>query len=266
MDPNDTENAGGTQAPAEDLATRLAELKAAGAFPHEDDETAAAEGETNEEEEPADGADASDEGDPEGEDGDDDEQGDDEEGDDDEGDGDDLPLNLDPANEILTKAGVDPANARAELAKDGKLSEATLESLEKAGYPRALVNAYVQGQMAQVAAYETSVQGLVGGAEQYGKLIDWASKNLTPGEVDAFDKAVMSGDLSAATFAVKAVEARMGATKVRKPTKQVQGRTAAALTGFADQGAMMAAMNDPRYQTDANYRRQVERRVGLSSF
>lgn len=261
MDNDTQENAADTEAPAEDLAARLAELKAAGAFPHEDDDEAEttddAAGAEEESEEDS-------EGDPEDvqEDGDDADEGDPEE---EEGE-DDLPLNLDPAAEVLTKAGVDVAAARSELAKDGKLSDATLEALEKAGYPKALVNAYVQGQMAQVAAYETSVQGLVGGAEQYGKLIDWASANLSPGEVDAFDKAVMSGDLSAATFAVKAVEARMGLNKARKPTRQVQGRTAAPLSGFADQAAMMAAMNDPRYSTDPKYRKQVERRVGLSTF
>ena len=58
----------------------------------------------------------------------------------------------------------------------------------------------------------------------------------------------------------------------RKPTRSVTSRAipakpqATKREGFTDRSEMIKAMSDPRYRTDANYRRQVEQKVIDSNF
>ena len=53
-----------------------------------------------------------------------------------------------------------------------------------------------------------SLQQVVGGAEQYGNMIEWAKDNADPNEIELFDKVMEGGDAASAYFAIRAMGQR----------------------------------------------------------
>lgn len=170
------------------------------------------------------------------------------------------------AAEILKVAGLDVKPFSEEFARDGKLSEDSYRKLEEAGFPRSVVDQYIAG--AKVHAVldqqkELEIKGLVGGPDQYTEMVRWASKALTPDEIEAYDTIMHSGDEKAIRFAVMGLQARYAAAEVSEPSF-VQGRaTAAPKRGdvFRSAAEVTAAMRDPRYGKDPAYTRDVEQKL-----
>ena len=101
------------------------------------------------------------------------------------------------------------------------------------------------------------LQSVVGGADNYSKMVQWAASNLSSEEIDMFDAVMDSGNPQAAYFAINSFaqryqdaigfDGRMIAGKA--PTAQPQG--------FKSQAELVAAMSDPRYDSDPAYRQDV---------
>ena len=97
-----------------------------------------------------------------------------------------------------------------------------------------------------------------GGQEQYDQMIGWATDNFSQQEIDMYDHVMDSGDAAAAMFAVQAL---------KNAYRESTGRDGELLTGssappdpsnnFRSQAEVMAAMNDPRYDSDPAYRQDV---------
>ena len=97
-----------------------------------------------------------------------------------------------------------------------------------------------------------------GGQEQYDQMIGWATENFSQQEIDMYDHVMDSGDAAAAMFAVQAL---------KNAYRESTGRDGELLTGssappdpsnnFRSQAEVMAAMNDPRYDSDPAYRQDV---------
>lgn len=91
-----------------------------------------------------------------------------------------------PADEtveaVLARAGMKAEDLATTYQQDGKLTEQQYQSLKAAGYPKPVVDAYVQGQVAQGQLRENQ-QGqirnqateMVGGEQQLNTLLQWAS-------------------------------------------------------------------------------------------
>lgn len=164
----------------------------------------------------------------------------------------------------IAKAGLDVGAFEAEYAEKGELSADSYEKLEKAGISKTMVDAYIQGQAAQVALYENSVTDLAGGTESYEALLKWGSENLSDDEITQFDEAVNSFDLKKASFAVKNLQARMASTEGTPPASQVDGKGRAAAAGYESPAQMEADMNSPRYNTDSAFRAEVYRKLAAT--
>jgi hypothetical protein len=149
-----------------------------------------------------------------------------------------------------------------EFFKTGKLSDNSYGELEQMGFPRALVDQFIAGQQAVIAREEASVFESVGGQPAYEQMIQWAGASLSPAEVDAYNKAVGSGDQAQMMFAVKGLQARYTA-QTREPNF-ISGSKAPPSV-FRSVAEVVAAMSDPRYKTDAAYRSDVERKIAVSN-
>ena len=151
----------------------------------------------------------------------------------------------------------------------GKLTEATAAKLEKAGYPKDVVAAYISGQQAVYDRYADKVKNLVGGEKQYGKLAAWAEKNLSRREKEEYNAAVESGNFARAKFAIEGMKARYTNSE-GKPAKLVKGRTISAKKAtakpFVDQDELIKALDDPRYETDRDFTIKVNRRLMQTDF
>ena len=101
------------------------------------------------------------------------------------------------------------------------------------------------------------LKGLVGGDDGYNNLIKWASENLAESDIDMYDAVMEKGDPLSCFFAVQALSYRY------KDAQPIDGQM---LTGkpavekadvFRSQAEIVAAMHDPRYDSDPAYRNDV---------
>jgi hypothetical protein len=106
---------------------------------------------------------------------------------------------------------------------------------------------------------------MVGGQEQYQNMVGWAAQNLTPEEIQAFDRVVDQGDPFSVYFAVQALNYRF---------LNSEGFEGELLTGreprsggdvFRSTAELVRAMDDPRYDTDPAYRMDIEAKLERSN-
>ena len=147
---------------------------------------------------------------------------------------------------------------------DGKLSEETYNSLEKAGLPRDLVDSYAAGQQALLASEEGQIKSVAQG--NYDAMAEWANENLPQEEIDAFDEVVTGGSISQAKLAVQGLYARYQNEVGAKP-KLTQGAVSGVSTmPFKSMQELARAQSDPRYKSgDKAYHEEIDRRLSVSN-
>ncbi|QBI90000.1 head assembly [Escherichia phage HZP2] len=158
-----------------------------------------------------------------------------------------------------------------EYEENEELSDASYAKLAEIGYTKAFIDSYIRGQEALVEQYVNSIVEYAGGRERFDALYNHLETH-NPEAAQSLDNALTNRDLAT----VKAIINLAGESRAkafgRKPTRSVTSRAipakpqATKREGFADRSEMIKAMSDPRYRTDANYRRQVEQKVIDSNF
>ena len=169
-----------------------------------------------------------------------------------------------PKNSPVT--GFDMTKFADEYTDKGELSENSYTELAKQGLDKSLVNEYIRGQKAIAETQTSKVYETVGGQQKYSELIDWASKNLNEGEQTAFNDLTASGSIDQVKLAVQGLMTRAGMSKVDQQQEMIQGDVNnTAVEQFNSVQQVTEAMNDPRYDKDPVYRKEVERKLGNSS-
>lgn len=157
-----------------------------------------------------------------------------------------------------------------EFAREGKLSEDSYKKLaEQHKLPKAVVDSFIADRIARQEAESTkaaeAVFAEVGGADNYKALAEWARGNLSPEEQAAYNKVVDSGDVAAIKLAVAGLNQKFTAAEGR-PAARLRGTAASShVTPFKNTSEVTAAMNDPRYATEAEYRQEVAQRLMAST-
>lgn len=173
--------------------------------------------------------------------------------------------------ETKDKDEVDPTialitEANNEYFENGnKLSEETLEKF-KSMSSQDLVNAYLEMQKnnpqpntqeADVTQSQINqIQNSVGGENQYQKLMQWAGQNLPEKEVNAFDGLINTGNVDAIQLGVQALKAKFEEANGYEG-RMLTGKAAQTADVFRSQAQLVAAMSDPRYDSDPAYRQDV---------
>lgn len=105
---------------------------------------------------------------------------------------------------------------------------------------------------------------VTGGKKGYNDMIKWALSNVDKSERDMFDAVIDSGDKQAAYFAVQAMNYKYNdAQGVDAPL--LTGKAAAPKApGYKSQAALVAAMSDPKYDSDPAYRQEVMDKLARS--
>lgn len=168
------------------------------------------------------------------------------------------------ADELQSK-GLDLSEFSAEFSQKGELSPESYEKLEKAGYPRNIVDQYVEGQKARAALYESEVKSVAGGDQQFSEMVDWAKSNLTPQEIAAYNKAIDSGDPAQAKLAVSGIYQRFSTARPQEPNL-FKGNTSGPSSDVYESIAQMQKdMSSPDYKTDPAFRAKVQAKLGRSN-
>ena len=109
-----------------------------------------------------------------------------------------------------------------------------------------------------------TLHNVTGGAKGYNDMVKWAVSNIDKSERDMFDAVIDSGDSQAAYFAVQAMNYKYNdAQGVDAPLLTGKAATPKA-PGFKSQAALVAAMNDPKYDNDPAYRQEVMEKLARS--
>ncbi|WP_196599031.1 capsid assembly protein [Pectinatus frisingensis] len=167
--------------------------------------------------------------------------------------------------ELQTK-GVDFDALAKEFDNDGELSQASLDALDKAGYPKSVVDAYINGMQATVDKFVGQVQGFAGGSEGYGQLVKFMESQPVAIR-ESFNATLNTGNLGQIQLAINGIKAQMTAKYgTANPTIMAGANAGNVVTGFANTQDMVKAMSDPRYQTDPKYTRDVIAKVKNAAF
>lgn len=153
-----------------------------------------------------------------------------------------------------------------EVAEKGDLTPESRAKLVALGIPEAVIDAHVQGVQALSTNFEARVHSTVGGPKAYEAMTAWAASNLTPSEIDAFDRAITAGSPDQALLAVQGLNARYRAAVGSEPAGQLGGSgSVAAAGGYASQAEMVRDMKHPHYATDPAFRARVEAKLAATT-
>ena len=153
----------------------------------------------------------------------------------------------------------------AEYADKGELSENSYEELSKMGLDKTLVDNYIQGQQSIANSEVQQVHNIVGGEENYAKVIEFAKNNLSEAEQNAFNETLETGSIEQVKFAVQAISSRAGVS-ANQPQQMINGDSIeTSVDAFESIAQVTQAMNDPRYANDPAFRKKVEEKIARSS-
>jgi hypothetical protein len=171
---------------------------------------------------------------------------------------------LEIADKAVAEAGLDMNTLTEEYSKDGKLADTSYEALQKAGIPKEYVDQFIQGQKAMSDNQSADIKSVVGGAEAYTEMSNWAAENMNDAEKTAYNTAVNSKDLETAKLAVVGLKAKFEAVNGSEP-KLVEGKiSTGGVDGYASWAQVTEAMKDPRYSKDTAYQNEVKNKLSKS--
>jgi hypothetical protein len=170
------------------------------------------------------------------------------------------------AKKDLAAKGVDFNAIAAEYESNGTLSADTLGKLEKAGYPKSVVDAYIAGMEATAARFESQVYDYAGGKEAFQQMTQFV-QGLGNEYVNAFNKVIETGDLTQIRIAIQGFKSQMAA-KYGTTNRTIMGNSTSTKTaqGFTSRSEMVKAMSDPRYLRDPQYTKEVRAKTALTNF
>lgn len=168
----------------------------------------------------------------------------------------------------LAERNVDFKSLEEEYTKNGQLSSASLEALANAGYPKEVVDAYISGVEATQEKFYNAVVGFAGGEDEYRQVAHFVSSQGDKAVQD-FNDTINTGNLGVINMVIQGVKANMKAvngTTNQTILGQSTGGTADNTNAYLSKQQMLDAMNDPRYDKDPIYRKQVEQKIINSNF
>ena len=182
------------------------------------------------------------------------------------------PFEDDPKADVIFRAS-------EEFAESGEITEATQAAIEEMS-GKEVMEAYTRiNKMVAEGGYQdpgadppadlgeeevTAIQNAVGGEQAYTNMIGWAQENFTEGEIQAYDNALESGNLSTINLALQALYYRYTDANGSEG-EMIQGKAATAVDGFRSQAEVVRAMDDPRYENDPAYRQDVYQKLERSN-
>jgi hypothetical protein len=166
--------------------------------------------------------------------------------------------------ELLDDKGLDFDVFQQEYNETGGLSDDAYAALDEAGFPRSVVDTWIQGQNALASQVTAEMYDIVGGQEDYSNMVSWAADTLPDSEIDAFNATMETQDPNMIRLAIQGLNARY---RSEAEPSLLQGGSGAVSSGgrFESNAELTAAMSDPRYSKDPAYRQQVADKLARSS-
>ena len=162
-------------------------------------------------------------------------------------------------NEIkndLAKHNIDFDALGEEYQKNGELSKESIDKLEKAGYPKAMVDAYLDGLQATTEKFVNRIYSMAGGKETYEKIIGFI-KTQPESVINAYNATITQGNLNQIELALNGIKAQMKTAYGTSNPTLMGGAATSTADGYTSMEQMTKDMADPRYQVDPKFTRSV---------
>ena len=171
---------------------------------------------------------------------------------------------LDSVEKDLVSKGVDFAGLENEYMNNGGLSQQSYETLEKAGYPKAVVDGMLAGWEAASTRFVNDVYALAGGQEEFARIQQFVSSQ-NQDVINAFNATLDSENLMQIRMALEGIKGQM-VKQYGTQRPSIVGNAAPSVdrSGYESTDEMIKDMSDPRYQKDAKFTREVYRKVKYS--
>jgi hypothetical protein len=88
-------------------------------------------------------------------------------------------------------------------------------------------------------------------------MIDWATNNLSQGQIDAFNASLETGDVDQAMFAIQGLAAQYRSDVGTNPNLMSGGTTGTSAGSYQSVAEVTRDMADPRYDSDPAFRQMV---------
>ena len=166
-------------------------------------------------------------------------------------------------NEIkndLAKHNIDFDALGEEYQKNGELSKESIDKLEKAGYPKAMVDAYLDGLQATTEKFVNRIYSMAGGKENYEKIIGFI-KTQPESVVNAYNATIAQGNLNQIELALNGIKAQMKTAYGTSNPTLMGGAATSTAEGYTSMEQMTKDMADPRYQVDPKFTRSVMMKI-----
>ena len=145
----------------------------------------------------------------------------------------------------------------------GTLSPESINKLEQAGYPKAMVDAYIAGLEAQTNKFVDTVKSYADG--KWDNIVELV-KTQGQEAIDGFNATLNTGNLSQIKLMINGLLAQHK-TQFGTSNPLVTGMPTATTSqaGFTSKQEMVTAMADKRYGRDMSYTREVQTKVKMSN-
>ena len=166
-------------------------------------------------------------------------------------------------NEIkndLAKHNIDFDALGEEYQKNGELSKESIDKLEKAGYPKAMVDAYLDGLQAATEKFVNRIYSMAGGKENYEKIIGFI-KTQPESVINAYNATITQGNLNQIELALNGIKAQMKTAYGTSNPTLMGGAATSTAEGYTSMEQMTKDMADPRYQVDPKFTRSVMMKI-----
>lgn len=150
-----------------------------------------------------------------------------------------------------------------EYQSTGTLSPESINKLEQAGYPKAMVDAYIAGLEAQASKFVDTVKSYAG--DKWDNIVELV-KSQGQEAIDGFNATLNTGNLSQIKLMINGLLAQHK-TQFGTSNPLVTGMPTATTNqaGFTSKQEMVSAMADKRYGRDMSYTREVQTKVKMSN-
>lgn len=180
----------------------------------------------------------------------------------------DQQLTTEKIKEDLAQRNVDFGALEDEYNQNGVLSDKSMKALADAGYPKEVVDAYLNGIEATQEKFYNTVIGYAGSEDEYAQITQFVQAQ---GEqaITAFNNALQGGNLGIIKMVIQGVKADMVATNGTTNQTILGQSTGVSMdnsNGFTSKMQMLEAMDDIRYTKDPAYRQLVEKKILNSTF
>ena len=150
-----------------------------------------------------------------------------------------------------------------EYQSTGTLSPESINKLEQAGYPKAMVDAYIAGLEAQANKFVDTVKSYADG--KWDNIVELV-KTQGQEAIDGFNATLNTGNLSQIKLMINGLLAQHK-TQFGTSNPLVTGMPTATTSqsGFTSKQEMVTAMADKRYGRDMSYTKEVQTKVKMSN-